>query len=356
MCRVPALAKIATQSQETRKGLLPDSTGVETFMVDSFNVHRLIIAGVTVASKFFSDVFYTNSRYAKVGGLPLTELNALELQFLLLNDFDLLVQADEIQTYADWLLQERLPPHANIIFNAHESASDEQASEIAGLSISPPKRLQSRRGSPVQSLKSNAAVQIPSAQAVRLKTSFRSASESSTSASETSTVVPSESSVDTERAGDTGTDDDTAGSSSVIPRQPPRDFRSASDEDDDSSDEDETSENVGVDRSHDPFTDARRASDASSAQRRSQSSGKARSRTPVSKASTAASLAFTSAVEPDLRNASRISPVASSDTRRINNWTREWMQQQHSQQTAPQGEDISTAPVVSHDDTPMSEH
>lgn len=36
------------------------------FVVDSFNIHRLIISGVTCASKFFSDVFYTNSRYAKV--------------------------------------------------------------------------------------------------------------------------------------------------------------------------------------------------------------------------------------------------------------------------------------------------
>ena len=40
------------------------------FVVDSFNIHRLVIAGVTCASKFFSDVFYTNSRYAKVSGLP----------------------------------------------------------------------------------------------------------------------------------------------------------------------------------------------------------------------------------------------------------------------------------------------
>jgi len=40
-----------------------------TFAVDSFNIHRLIISGVTVASKFFSDVFYTNSRYAKVSCL-----------------------------------------------------------------------------------------------------------------------------------------------------------------------------------------------------------------------------------------------------------------------------------------------
>ncbi|GAA5823219.1 hypothetical protein JCM10212_001117 [Sporobolomyces blumeae] len=74
------------------------------FAIDSFNVHRLVIAGVTVASKFFSDVFYTNSRYAKVGGLPLHELNQLELQFLLLNDFRLKIPTDELQRYADQLI------------------------------------------------------------------------------------------------------------------------------------------------------------------------------------------------------------------------------------------------------------
>lgn len=41
------------------------------FVVDSFNIHRLIISGVTCASKFFSDVFYTNSRYAKVRLTPI---------------------------------------------------------------------------------------------------------------------------------------------------------------------------------------------------------------------------------------------------------------------------------------------
>ncbi|KZT51371.1 cyclin-related 2, partial [Calocera cornea HHB12733] len=75
-----------------------DSTG-KGFAIDSYNVHRLIIAGVTVASKFWSDVFYTNSRYAKVGGLPQTELNSLELQFLLLNDFHLHITIEEMQSY-----------------------------------------------------------------------------------------------------------------------------------------------------------------------------------------------------------------------------------------------------------------
>ncbi|KAL0949192.1 hypothetical protein HGRIS_009270 [Hohenbuehelia grisea] len=83
--------------------LSADATG-RTFVIDSFNIHRLVIAGVTVASKFFSDVFYTNSRYAKVGGLPQAELNQLELQFLLLNDFRLVIRQDEMQRYAEQLI------------------------------------------------------------------------------------------------------------------------------------------------------------------------------------------------------------------------------------------------------------
>ena len=61
----------------TSSTLCPESQGEDQsqfFIVDSFNIHRLVIAGVTCASKFFSDVFYTNSRYAKVllsvPGLP----------------------------------------------------------------------------------------------------------------------------------------------------------------------------------------------------------------------------------------------------------------------------------------------
>lgn len=75
------------------------------FVVDSYNIHRLIIAGVTCASKFFSDVFYTNARYAKVGGLPLAELNHLELQFLILNDFRLAIPIEDLEAYATMLVE-----------------------------------------------------------------------------------------------------------------------------------------------------------------------------------------------------------------------------------------------------------
>ena len=55
------------REKRVREPSLPVPAAPATyFVVDSFNIHRLIIAGVTCASKFFSDVFYTNSRYAKV--------------------------------------------------------------------------------------------------------------------------------------------------------------------------------------------------------------------------------------------------------------------------------------------------
>ncbi|KAF9976503.1 hypothetical protein BGZ73_008443 [Actinomortierella ambigua] len=75
------------------------------FSIDSYNIHRLIIAGVMVSAKFFSDVFFTNSRYAKVGGLPVWELNQLELEFLTLNNFSLAISIDELQTYGDQLMK-----------------------------------------------------------------------------------------------------------------------------------------------------------------------------------------------------------------------------------------------------------
>lgn len=58
----------AVASPSTQPAAPPSSSVNQAtyFVVDSFNIHRLIIAGVTCASKFFSDVFYTNSRYAKV--------------------------------------------------------------------------------------------------------------------------------------------------------------------------------------------------------------------------------------------------------------------------------------------------
>ncbi|KAJ2493063.1 cyclin-like protein interacting with PHO85 [Coemansia sp. RSA 2050] len=83
------------------------------FTVDAFSIHRLVITGVAIASKWFSDVFFTNSRYAKVGGLSVAELNNLELQFLSIIDFDLGIQPEVLQAIGSDLFAGKLPWLAN---------------------------------------------------------------------------------------------------------------------------------------------------------------------------------------------------------------------------------------------------
>lgn len=50
--------------------------------LSAFNVHRLLLASVVVATKFHDDVFFTNSFYAEVGGVSMAELNILEARLL----------------------------------------------------------------------------------------------------------------------------------------------------------------------------------------------------------------------------------------------------------------------------------
>ncbi len=45
-------------------------------------MHRFLITAATVAAKGLSDSFWTNSLYARVGGVSVRELALLELEFL----------------------------------------------------------------------------------------------------------------------------------------------------------------------------------------------------------------------------------------------------------------------------------
>ncbi|OAQ28407.1 cyclin-related 2, partial [Linnemannia elongata AG-77] len=74
------------------------------FRINSFNIHRLLVTSLMIAAKFTSDLFYSNARYAKVGGLALPELNQLELEFLFTSKFELNVKVDELQRVGNSLL------------------------------------------------------------------------------------------------------------------------------------------------------------------------------------------------------------------------------------------------------------
>lgn len=59
-----------------------EQTSMPKLILDSYNIHRLLITAFTVATKFSQDIYFTNKRYAKVGGISDNELNKLELVFL----------------------------------------------------------------------------------------------------------------------------------------------------------------------------------------------------------------------------------------------------------------------------------
>lgn len=52
-----------------------------------------------LAAKTFDDHFYTNNHYARVGGVPVEELNLLEIDFIFAIHFSLYVSCDDYQRY-----------------------------------------------------------------------------------------------------------------------------------------------------------------------------------------------------------------------------------------------------------------
>lgn len=70
----------------------------------SFTAHRLLITAVMLAAKFFDDIFYNNAYYAKVGGLPLSEMNALEVRMLRELSYQLNVSVEEFYNFESMLI------------------------------------------------------------------------------------------------------------------------------------------------------------------------------------------------------------------------------------------------------------
>ncbi|KAI9299302.1 hypothetical protein BJ944DRAFT_55206, partial [Cunninghamella echinulata] len=80
------------------------------------------LISIVVATKSTSDIYYRNSRYAKVGGISIEELFRLEFELLELCDYSIHVPLDELQNYANQLwnltLQKNDPTLLNLLLPA----------------------------------------------------------------------------------------------------------------------------------------------------------------------------------------------------------------------------------------------
>ena len=80
------------------------------FVLTSLTCHRFVIAAIVVSSKCFCDVFSSNSIYAKVGGIPLAELNMLEREFLKVIKWNLTVSTALLETFGPAYIRIPFPP------------------------------------------------------------------------------------------------------------------------------------------------------------------------------------------------------------------------------------------------------
>lgn len=88
------------------------------FVLNSMNVHRLLLAAVVVANKIMEDDHPSNEFMAGVGGVELKELNALEVSFCDGISFQLNVSFDEtVQLYNKYGLDH---PHILSEFISHD--------------------------------------------------------------------------------------------------------------------------------------------------------------------------------------------------------------------------------------------
>ncbi len=89
-----------------------------TFVINSFNLHRLLLTSILCTTKFFDDTFFDNNKFAKFGGITLRELNYLEVEFLVLINFDLFVTFETYQNIYNELSNNRLHLKCNCLYQS----------------------------------------------------------------------------------------------------------------------------------------------------------------------------------------------------------------------------------------------
>ena len=72
-------------------------------ILNPYNIHNIILGCLILAIKYNQDFYYTNAYYAKVGGVSVDELNAIEYFAFQLIDFNLFVKKDIYQNYLEFI-------------------------------------------------------------------------------------------------------------------------------------------------------------------------------------------------------------------------------------------------------------
>lgn len=88
-CPTSAAVYLATSCYITRMAVVE-----RVIPVTTHNAHRLVLAGLRVATKVLEDLHHSHQWFSKVGGVSESQLTRLEVGFCFLMDFDLKLDGD----------------------------------------------------------------------------------------------------------------------------------------------------------------------------------------------------------------------------------------------------------------------
>jgi hypothetical protein len=113
------------------------------FSISSLTVHRYLIAAATVASKGLCDTFWTNSTYARIGGVTVKELALLELDFLQRMDWRIIPEPQVLVDYYKNLVARTpgyllAPPEPGAPPSEVESSPEVRAKDAQGQTFTGP--------------------------------------------------------------------------------------------------------------------------------------------------------------------------------------------------------------------------
>eukprot|EP00429_Kryptoperidinium_foliaceum_P072819 CAMPEP_0176050264 /NCGR_PEP_ID=MMETSP0120_2-20121206/24982_1 /TAXON_ID=160619 /ORGANISM="Kryptoperidinium foliaceum, Strain CCMP 1326" /LENGTH=336 /DNA_ID=CAMNT_0017383697 /DNA_START=615 /DNA_END=1622 /DNA_ORIENTATION=- len=111
------------------------------FLLTELNVHRVIITAILLAAKFFDDAYYNNAYYSKVGGVLVSEMNGLEVDFLFRINFSLHVTPEVFEKYKAELVahsMQAVPQHVPTVSPQMPPIEEPSGSQISAYSNAQP--------------------------------------------------------------------------------------------------------------------------------------------------------------------------------------------------------------------------
>ncbi|GAM17905.1 hypothetical protein SAMD00019534_010800 [Acytostelium subglobosum LB1] len=97
------------------------------FILSSYNIHRVILTALLIATKYLDDIFYDNEYYSRLGGINIKEMNQLELDLLNVLGFAASCPQHQFDQYLLAIESSRLRSlvHLNLIPTLQEASVSE---------------------------------------------------------------------------------------------------------------------------------------------------------------------------------------------------------------------------------------